>query len=317
MSRFRALMILSLSATLRLLRQRVVVRSLTIPITLTIGTVVLTLLIATWLGGSGIVVLSPELAQRTALCDAIRAEGWTIRTNADPHAAIQSGSGWAASDGETLWVQQRSTHTLRFEELLREEIGASWRPHPTLVKPPVEYAAKKGKLLAQLMGMLFVMYGVVLGAGLVARDRDQGILEAEFSMPVPIWMHAASRWLASTLVLTIFLQFAVATFTAFLSMPDPTAIMRHGLSGTMASTALGLLVIGKAGIKRGFSGPVAAGISAATFCCSLGYVLPDAQSAWLPMASLASDSSGWESLLVALVFSCGAVLVFGKRSALG
>lgn len=317
MSSFRALMYLSLSATLRLVRQRVVVRSLTIPISLTIGTVVLTLLVATWLGGSGVVVLSPALAERTELCAEIRAEGWTIHTDPNPREAIEGGGGWAASDGETLWVQQRSTHTLRFEELLRKELGAAWRPHPTLVKPPVEYAAKKGKLLAQLMGMLFVMYGVVLGAGLVARDRDQGILEAEFSMPVPIWMHAASRWIASTLVLTIFLQFAVATFTAFLSMPDPAAIMRHGLSGTMASTALGLLVIGKAGIKRGFSGPVAAGISAATFCCSLGYALPDAQSAWIPMASLASDSSGWESLLIALLFSCTAVFLFGKRSALG
>ena len=56
---------------------------------------------------------------------------------------------------------------------------------------------------------------------------------------------------------------------------------------------------------------------AATFCCSLGYALPDAQSAWIPMASLASESSGWESLLVALLFSCAAVSIFGKRSALG
>jgi hypothetical protein len=302
---------------LRLLRQRVVVRSLTIPIILTIGTVVLTLIVATWLGGSGIVVLSPELAQRVELSDRIQAEGWTIRTDPRPREAIKSGRGWAGSDGRTLWVKQRSTHSLRFEELLRAELGSSWRPHPILVKPPVEYAATKGRLLAQLMGMLFVMYGVVLGAGLVARDRDQGILEAEFSMPVPIWMHAASRWLASTLLLTIFLQFAVATFTAFLSMPDPAAIMRHGLSGIMASTALGLVVIGKAGIKTGFSGPVAAGISAATFCCGLGYALPDAQAAWIPMASLASESSGWESLLVASIVSCAAILIFGRRSALG
>ena len=123
------------------------------------------------------------------------------------------------------------------------------------------------------------MYGVVLGAGLVARDRDQGILEAEFSMPVPIWMHAASRWIASSLVLTIFLFFAIATFTAFLSMPDQGAIMRHGLAGTMASSALGLLVIGKGGLNQGFSGPVAAGLSTATFICGLGYALPDAQAA--------------------------------------
>jgi hypothetical protein len=317
MKLLRAFLTLSLGSVLRLTRQRVVVRSLAIPTILTIGTIVLTLIISAWFGGSGIVVLSPDLASNQPLRNAIQAEGWSIHAAAEPGQAIKDGEGWAGTDGQTLWVRQRSTHSLRFEELIRESIGASWRPHPRLVKPPIEYAARKGKLLAQLMSVLFVMYGVVLGAGLVARDRDQGILEAEFSMPIPIWMHAASRWFASTLILTIFLLFAVLTFTAFLSMPDQGAMIRHGLAGTMSSTALGLVMIGKAGIKQGFSGPVAAGISTATFLCGLGFGLPDHQAAWIPMASIASDSAGWEALFMASLFSLGAIFMFGKRSALG
>ena len=135
MKSLRALFSLSIGAILRLTRQRVVVRSLTISTILTIGTIVLTLMVAAWYGGSGVVVVTPELASSTQLEQALLDEGWTIRVDSAPGDAIAQGAAGPVRMGKHSGFSS-STHSLRFEELIRHEIGAGWRPHsPSSSRP--------------------------------------------------------------------------------------------------------------------------------------------------------------------------------------
>ena len=85
--------------------------------------------------------------------------------------------------------------------------------------------------------------GVVFGAGSVARDRDQGTLEAELSMPVPMWLHGLARWLASSLLLSAFFVLAVGIFDSLLGLESATRLILHGSAACAGATAIGLVVM--------------------------------------------------------------------------
>src|SRR5690606_3153972 len=121
-------------------------------------------------------------------------------------------------------------------------------------------AEQSGLVMVRLLAALFAMYGVVFGAGLVARDRDEGTLEAELALAVPRWVHGAARWIAASALLATFFGLAVQILAAFVGLPDTAATMRHGTAATSAAAAIGIAAVGRGGLRTGFSSTLAAGM---------------------------------------------------------
>ena len=149
-----------------------------------------------------------------------------------------------------------------------------------------------GDVACRLVGLLFVLYGVVFGLGGVARDRDNGSLEAELALPVPRWVGGLARWIASSLVLGAFYAATVLLFSSMFPVRDCGAVVRHGVAAASVGVALGLSAVGSAGLKNGFSGPLAVAMTGATGLASVGAALT---LAWMPIASLLTNGSGpWD-----------------------
>jgi hypothetical protein len=180
--------------------------------------------------------------------------------------------------------------------------------------PDTADAAPQGALFSKLVAILFTLYGVVFGLGMVARDRDDGTLEAELALPLPHWVAGATRWLSATLVLSLFYAYSVILFDAIIGVADRGAMIRHGMAATGGATALGLVAVGKAGIKQGFSGPLAGGLTATMAVMGIGLAQPDIGS-YLPLASLFAGGSGWIPVGVSLGLGVLASWIFSVRSA--
>jgi hypothetical protein len=161
---------------------------------------------------------------------------------------------------------------------------------------------------------IFSLYGVVFGAGLTARDRDDGTLALELSLATPRWVHGAARWLAGTVVLGIWVVLGVAFTGALLGLPDPAAALSDGLAAATASVALGLASVGRASIKTGFAASLALGLVGTTGLLGLGALWPDG-GRFIPLASIAAGGYGGVPLGVALLMGAGSVAAFTLRSA--
>jgi hypothetical protein len=309
----RAAALLTVALLRRLAREGLVVRSLSFPIALTLGTLVLTVGFVAWLRYTPTVALSPELATdslQVALVDG----GFRPIVVDDPHAALTDGTAWAATDGHTLWMRGGGPGALVVESLVRRHVAASWRPDADVPRPGLSAATAMGRRVVVLLGVLFALYGVVFGAGMVARDRDDGTFEVELSLGVSRWVHGAARLVAGSSVLAAFLILGVALCGAILGLDDPLAMTRHALACAAGSTAIGLLAIGRGGLQAGFTGPLALGMSVATGLLGVGVAAPGL-GAWLPLASLTTAGSGWEALVGAAALSGVALALFTWRSA--
>ena len=129
------------------------------------------------------------------------------------------------------------------------------------------------------------------------------------------WVHGAVRWLAGSVVAGGFMVFVVALFHAFLGLERPIDMMLHGVAATNSATAIGIFVIGRSGIDRGFAAALSAGLVAVATLLSLGVADgPGAQ--WLPIASLTSEGAAWGPLLVSGCLGGLATLLFSRRSGL-
>jgi ABC-type transport system involved in multi-copper enzyme maturation permease subunit len=165
-----------------------------------------------------------------------------------------------------------------------------------------------------MLMLLFALYGVVFGVAMIARDRDDGTLEAELSLPMARWVPGAARWTSSTAVLAIFLGYCVALFDALVGVPDAGALIRHGIAASGGAVCLGIAVVGRAGIRRGFSGPFAIGLTIATALLGMGIGLPRVGQ-WLPLASVLAGGDGWAPLTLSLLSGVVASALFAWRSA--
>jgi ABC-type transport system involved in multi-copper enzyme maturation permease subunit len=168
--------------------------------------------------------------------------------------------------------------------------------------------------MAMLVLAIYALYGVVFGAAMVARDRDQGTLEVELSLPVPAWTHGASRWIAASLVLASWMVLGVAAFVAWIGVEDPGAVVRIGLAAATGAVALGLGSVGRAGLKVGFASSLAAGLTAASALFGLGYAAPDI-GVHLPLGSIVAGGDGWTPLAVSAALGVAAVALFALRTA--
>jgi hypothetical protein len=305
----RALSWITADLVRRLLREPQVVRSLFWPIALVPLTLMFTVFGFVWIEGDWPVALEDtvEVGLEEALVD----RGFTVVRVPDAREAVASGAYRSGTDGNTVYAGAIRGRVLQVERVLRERAGADWmsaRP-----APPRADESQGGRVMG-VIGVLFVLFGVVFGAGMVARDRDDGTLEAQLAIGVRRWVHGTARWLAGSLVLMGHYLLAIAVLHAILGVEDPARVMRNGLAACAGSVAIGLFVVGRAGLKSGFSGPLASGLSIATGLAASGAVLP-AVGKLLPVGSLLTASPGWLPLAGSLGLGGLAILLFTFRSA--
>lgn len=305
----RALTWLTSSLVRRLLREPQIVRSLLWPIALGPITLVLTVLVWVWIEGDWPVAVDPSTP--IEVVQTLRSEGIVISPVEDAREAVASGRYNLGTDGHTVFAAADRGRTLELERVLRKRVDAPWMAAEPV---PPRYDPEQGAKVTGVLGFLFVLFGVVFGAGMVARDRDDGTLEVELALGVRRWVHGTARWLAGTGVLALHFVLAVAVLDALMGIQQPLRLVANGTAACGTAVAIGLLVIGRGGLKSGFSGPLAAGISLATGLAAVGIVQPPG-AAGIPIASLLSPGAGPGALAASLLVATVAITVFTLRSA--
>ncbi len=303
----KALGWLTLDAVRRLLREPQVVRSVSWPIALVPLTLMLTILAYAGWGGTHPVAITARTP--FAVVEQLHAEGFPTVEVSDPRSEVQRGRfRYGVDTGDRLYVASGWGRALQVERAVRIALGAPWRAAPD---PPPTIDRRRGAGLMVVLGMIFVLFGVVFGAGMVARDRDEGTLEVLLAAAVPRWVHGASRWLAGTVVLTAAYTVGLLVIHAIIGVEPMGAVLRHGGAACAAGVALG---VAAAGWKRtmGFGSALARGIGGATGMAALGAAAP-ALAAHLPVASLVAGGDGWTPVGSAALLGAGAVAVFTAR----
>jgi hypothetical protein len=305
----RALVILTCSTARRLLREGLVVRSLVWPTIVASGTLALTLLVMIWLRPPWLeVAVTPDMDP--ALRSILVQRGFKPVDSDNPAALVESRTIDLGTDGHTVWIVDGHPHGSTFESTVRKFHDAPWAPvRGQPISTPE--GAVFGRTVCRFLALVFTLYGLVFGLGGVARDRDDGTLEAELALPVPRVVVGLSRWLASTLVLGPAYALAVAVFAALLTVADPVSVLLHGTAASATAAAIGIAVVGTAGIRQGFAGPFAMGMTLATGLAGAGAAL---DLDWVPIASLFAGGSGWESAGLAVVAGVAASIVFAQRA---
>lgn len=314
----RSLAALTLAVMLRLLREGLVVRALAWP-----GLLASLALVGT-AGAYAVWGTTPTIAVGSEeLLAPLRARGFDVELVEHPEARLREGlvihAIWK-EDGR--WVLGRSwggRATLEAEAALRDYAGDRWR----LEIPPLE--ARPGDvdhqaaLLAGVIGLLFTLYGVVMGAGALYRDRSTGSLESELALPVPNWMHAAARLLALLLVLGPALVISLLIVTALLAIDNVGLWMLTGTCAAVVGGTIGFALMARAVAAHGFSGPLSRALTLTMAAMALGWWQP-ALGRWLPLVSLGSFMAGTApSLLIAplaLVVATVVTLDFRRRECL-
>lgn len=304
----RALVLLTGASLRRMLREGLVLRSMIWPGLVTCITLAATLFIAATLRPGRTVGVSED-ADPGLVAELVAAQ-FDVQTVDDPATAVRDGALSLGTDGHALWIYGTPPSALELESILRTRVGASWKPMP-MPLPEARGGQAGGDVGCRVLGLLMVLYGLVFGLGGVARDRDDGSLDAELALPVPRWVGGLARWIASTAILTWFYALSVLVFGALMPVSAPWELVRHGMAATGTAVAIGLAVVGGAGLKQGFSGPLALGMTLATGLASVGGVL---HTPWLPIASLFGGGSGWSAIAVSLLVGAGSALLYGRRT---
>lgn len=294
----------------RLLRESMARRALGFPVVLTTATLLATLAVVSL--GRGVPAVAVAGAVDPTVAEALAERGLRAVPTEDPAAAVQDGAAVLGVRGRHLWTAG-GRDALEAEAVLRQSAGASWRPAPPPL-PGRAQAASQGQTIATLLMAIYALYGVVFGAGMIARDREDGTLEVELTLGLPRGIHGLTRWTAATAVVGLWVALAILFTASLLGLPDPGATLRHGVAASGSAVALGLASVGRAGLQSGFAASLAAGLSVTTGLLGLGYALPSV-GAWLPLASLAAGGSGWAPLLGMFLLATLAVGVFTWRSA--
>lgn len=308
-STLRALAALSLAMGVRLLREGLVVRALAWPGLLSAAALV---------GSTALVALlsrSPEIAiplDQPAVFASLTEAGFSVVQVEDPERAAREGevaaAAWPDDEGWTLQGGQGPGVGARAEGAIRSAIGAPWTLE--LNAPPAR--SREGGLavraMAGLLSVLFALYGVVLGAGTIMRDRQGAVLEAEHSLPVPFILHGLARLLAATVAMAVALGITLLLLHALVGVPEVLAWAWHGTWAAAAGAALGVGAMGGRG--EGFSAPLSRALTASLGLFALGWSAP-ALGAWLPLASLAALIRGQSHLAPSLVVLLGTALMCG------
>lgn len=317
-SNLRALLGLSVAIVLRLLREGLVVRALAWPGLLTALSMFLSAsLTIAWRNSPVIYVSEPELVAP------LEAESFRVTVDPDPEATLKDGRAeravWREGDKLVLGATWGGSLTFKAESVLRNYTQERWRlelpPPPKRSRDSVELRPVTG-LLAGIVGMLFTLYGVVIGAGSLYRDRSSGVLESDLALPVPRWIHAAARLVALGLVLGPALVVSLFIVDALLPIHNLDAWMFVGFIAALLGGALGVLLLARANSQRGFSGPLSQALTASMGLITVGYMMPQ-YGKYLPLVSLGSAFSGtppsWIIVPVAILVSVLVAADFHRR----
>jgi hypothetical protein len=309
----RAVPVLTVALLARLVREGLLVRALVWPGLLSAVSLVGTALVVGVLRGAPTVaVADPTLAPR------LERAGFEVRLVDDPLAEFESGG-----VGKALVPSERGlrlvTRTLdpelrELESIARDAIGARWRLTVPPPAPPADLRAST-RMVAALVAILFTLYGVVLGAAVLYRDRQEGVIEAELALPLPAWVHAFARLLATCLGLVAAYVTTLALLDGLIGIHQLGPWLLQGTAATIAGASLG---IGAMALGRGdsFSTP----LSRALVLSMALFIAGDsgaAFGAWAPIASmgtlLTGGAPGASPLAGAVALASAAVAVFGRR----
>lgn len=314
----RALAGLAKSIVLRLLREGLVVRALAWPGILTaLSLFVSAAVTIAWRQNSVIYVTE------AALVAPLEAAEFLVVVDPGAKAALDDGraerAAWREGDHLVLGATWGGVMTTKAEAALREAVGDRWR----IEEPPPFRNSRNSRELrsitgsvAGIVGMLFTLYGVVIAAGSLYRDRSSGVLESDLALPVERWLHAAARLVALSAVLGPALVVSLGIVDALLPIYDLPAWVFADLLATLAGGALGVALMARANATRGFSGPLSQAITASMALISVGYMQPQF-GRFLPLTSLGSMFAGvtpsWVIVPVALAASVVVSADFHRR----
>ncbi|HYC01273.1 MAG TPA: ABC transporter permease subunit [Candidatus Limnocylindrales bacterium] len=304
----RALSFLTLAVLLRLLREGLVVRAMAWPGLLASLALVGTAgAYAAWGTTPDVYVSTPELVAP------LQTDGFRVFVVENPEPLLLTGQAtraiWREGDIYVLGRTWGGRATHRAESVLREAAGDRWR----LEIPPLEArpgdVRNQAALLAGIIALLFTLYGVVMGAGALYRDRSNGALEAELALPVPVWMHACARVLALTAVLSPALIVSLLVVDSLMAIDHLTRWLVVGTSAAVAGGAIGFAMMARGSAEKGFSGPLSRALTATMALMAVGWWQPGI-GRFLPLLSLGSFMHGAvPSYLVAAGAAAAVLLV--------
>lgn len=300
---------LTASMLVRLLRYGAIIRSLVFPAGLVGLTLVLTLAVLSLTKVDPVIAVSADLFSQE-LQEAMDKEGLEVRVTSTPELDVRAGRAAGGSDGTFYWATGMTRDAALGESILRRVRGASWRyavPKPSDVTDISHF----GALMLKLLSGIFSLYGVVFGAAMIARDREDGTLEVDCSLPIPRWLHGASRLSAGCILLSVFLTVSAMVVLSLVGIDHWMRGLSHGIAASMASLGIGLASVGKAKLKSGFGTALATGLTATTALYGVGYVAP-AIGQYLPLSSLLTDGPVVSPLVGACILLVVANLYFTR-----
>ena len=309
MSTLAALFWLTRSLLTRLLRYGMIVRSLAFPATLIALTLLLTVWVVQGTQPAPIMAVTSEFSS-SQLDHELKRVGLSMQVVDDPMQWVQSGRATAGTDGATYWVSSTSRLTLAGEHAVRTVLAANWRPAIPELAPPEQIQAL-GTLIARVLLGIFSLYGVVFGAAMVARDREDGSLEVDCALPIPRWVHGTARVSAGSALLIVFLTSSLYMLQALVGVMNANQWLIHGTAASLASVALGLVSAGRAKLNTGFGAALALGLTLATALFGIGYGAPIVGQ-HLPLASIVTGGDPLVPLLSSSVLTLFAIAWFTR-----
>jgi len=306
----RVLLYLTWATVLRFTRENRVVRSVVWPTFLGPVTVSLTLVfLAVYRTPTLAVAIPPGLDD--AIVVQLEQKEWVVLVDDDPEQAVLDGLAPVATDGATVWSSTLMVNALALEEIVRDVRGSGWRMTPLVqVPPPDRIGIMAGHSLRPL-GFLYMLYAMVFAMGSVARDRDASILDVERTLPVAEWVPGLARWMATVLVLSTAWGVTVLLMVVTMNCYQPVDHFMRGVGAIAAAAALGLALIGGAGLKQGFSAPFAAGTFLVAGLVSTG--LAFWRLGFLPIVGLMNNHPGLTPMSIGLLLGPPAAWVYAWR----
>lgn len=311
----RTTLILAQSQVVRGLREGLIVRALAWPALVTalammgaIGAA------ATWYASNSIAVSDPALAEE------LRDEGLQVVVAEDPEAALDGGlvdrAAWREDGRWMLVTEFGGALTLKAEAALRRRSpGAAWVIEPLPRNDRDQRTSPATRLMVGILAALFTLYGVVFGAGGLARDRDDGTLEAELSLPVPFVVHGAARILAGSLTLAVGFVVSVLLLHGLIGVDRAGPWCWVGSLAGVGGCALGFGWMSVSGRSESLSGPLVRGMTVSMALLFLGWSQP-AIGRHLPIASIGALVGGFGpsavAALVAVGMGAAACWLFGR-----
>jgi hypothetical protein len=238
---------------------------------------------------------------------AFEAEEFDVRIEEDPESLLRSGKAlravWREGEAIVLGYGMGGRATLIAEKIVRDLADAPWRIEvPELEARPDDVDRQTG-MMAGIIGLLYTLYGVVMGAGSLYRDRSSGFVESELALARPRWLPAASRIVSLSVLLTIGLAATLLMLDALLPISDVRTWILHGSAAAACGGTLGLYLVARNSLDRGFSAPLSRALIAAMALLGMGWMQPEVGRV-LPICSLGAFMAGAApaALAVALAF---------------